>query len=49
MVLYFLGGFGQRLGFGFTKWLWYFSKNNEYIYKMVCSFFGENATSLIQK
>ena len=45
----FLGGFGQRLGLGFTKWLWYFSKNNEYIYKMVCSFFWENATSLIQK
>ena len=41
-----------EIGFGFTKWLWYFSKNNEYICKMVCSFFGkmhENATSLVQK
>ena len=30
-----------EIGFGFTKWLWYFSKNNEYIYKMVSSFFGK--------
>jgi hypothetical protein len=30
-------GLGQRLGMigvAFTKWLWYFSKNNEYIYKI---------------
>ena len=45
----FFGGIWPGIGACFTKWFWYFSKNNEYIYKMVCSFFGENATSLIQK
>jgi hypothetical protein len=30
---------GPQIGVGFTKWFWFFSKNNEQIYKMVCSFF----------
>ena len=45
----FFWGIWPGIGACFTKWLWYFSKNNEYIYKMVCSFFWENANSLIQK
>ena len=28
-----------QVGVGFTKWFSYFSKNNEQIYKMVCSLF----------
>ena len=30
-----------EVGVAFTKWFWYFSKNNEYPYKMVCIFFGK--------
>ena len=42
-------GIWPEVGVAFTKWFWFFSKNNEYPYKMVCSFFWENVNSLIQK
>jgi hypothetical protein len=32
-------GIWPEVGVAFTKWFWFFSKNNEYPYKMVCSFF----------
>ena len=35
----FFGRIWPGIGACFTKWFWYFSKTNEYIYKMVCSFF----------
>ena len=38
---------GPQVGVGFTKC--FFAKNNEHIYKMVCSFFLLNANSLIHR
>ena len=35
----FFWGIWPEVGVAFTKWFWFFSKNNEYIYKMVSSFF----------
>ena len=38
---YIFFGIWPEVGVAFTKWFWFFSKNNEYPYKMVCSFFGK--------
>ena len=38
MVLYFCLEIWPEVGVAFTKGFWYFSKNNEYPYKMVCIF-----------